>query len=253
MDQHLCFARTEKGRAELLGDQRTLKLRQRQVLFLIGEAISVAELKLKLPSCQEFEAILEQLWEDGFIGQVKHGSTPAAPIGNAPPPPDVGSALRVLRGSRLEAARHHALAVLTSLVGEQSPLYARVLAAQDGDAFIAAINHSRKLLAAVASSAQAGEFERGVFAILNLPDLEPLPAAPHAQMNGIESAKGHALEVIASLVGKQSPLYARINDSHGRTEFIEAVAAGKKVIASVASASRAQTFESGVLALLKNH
>lgn len=51
MDKHLCFARTEKGREELLGSPHTLKPRSRQVLFLVGDSISVADLKEKLPTC----------------------------------------------------------------------------------------------------------------------------------------------------------------------------------------------------------
>lgn len=260
MDQNLYFARTEKGRTELLGAGRTLKPRQRQVLFLVGDAISVGELMEKLPSCQELEGILEQLWDDGYIGQVKPGSgARQTPQDKAPSQADVGAALRLVRGSRLEAARQHALGVLATLAGEQSPVYVRVKYAQGTAAFTQAIGQGRKLLASVASTAQAAAFEQGVLAILNLPDsdeivsAEPtsLPASDPGHLNGIDSAKGHALEVVASLVGKRSPVYARVNEAHNRAELIEAVGAGRKVIAAVASASKAQAFEAEVLEMLQ--
>lgn len=260
MDRNICFARTEKGRTELLGAGRSLKPRQRQVLFLVGDAISVAELMEKLPSCQELEAILEQLWDDGYIGQVKPGGAArATPQDKSPSPADVDAALRLLRGSRLDAARQHALGVLANLVGEQSPVYVRVKEAADTAAFTQAVAQGKKLLAAVASAAQAAAFEHGVLAILNLPDTdeiasaEPttLPASDPGHLNGIDSAKGHALEIVASLVGKRSPVYARLNEAHNRAEFIDAVCASRKVIAAVASASHAQNFETAVLEMLK--
>jgi hypothetical protein len=255
MDMQMYFARTEKGREELLGAGRTLKPRQRQVLFLVNDAISVGELKEKLPSCQELENILEQLWDEGYIGQVKHAGAQPGKAKDSPPPPsqpDISAALRVLQGSRLEAARQHALGVLTGLVGEQSPVYARVRAAQDLESFNQAIAQGKKLLAAVASSNQANAFERGVLAILNLPETDQVPPVPSnpGQLNGIEHAKDQALEIVASLVGERSPVYAKLNGTHNRAEFIEAVGASKKVIAAVASASRAQEFEQKVLALL---
>lgn len=259
MDQHLFFARTEKGREELLGAGQTLKPRQRQVLFLVNDAISVGEMKAKLPSCQELENILEQLWDEGYIGQVKQVGAQARASDSvpeaAPTQPDISSALRVLQGSRLEAARQHALGVLAGLVGEQSPVYARVRAAQDLESFNLAIAQGRKLLSAVASSNQASAFERGVQAILNLPETGQVPAVPSnpGQLNGIDQAKGHALGIIASLVGERSPVYARINGTHTRAEFIEAVGASKKVIAAVASASRAQDFEQEVMERLQRH
>lgn len=247
MEDHICFARTEKGRAELLGDDHALKARPRQVLFLINDAIAVGELRAKLPTCQELDAILDQLWEAGYIGQAK-------PTGKGPEV-DVGAALNVLRGSRLEAARQHALHILVELVGVQSPVYAKVKGAADVVAFRQAVASGRKVLAAVASATQAAAFESGVLAILNLPESDHAPAsAPNpnpARLNGIEAAKGHALEIVRSLVGERSPIYARLDGCHNRADFIEAVGAGKKVLAAVASAKNAQAFEAEVLARLE--
>ena len=76
MDENSRFSRTEKGQEELMGSHRALNLRPRQVLFLINDSISVAELKEKLPTCLELENILERLREEGFIDQVKSAEAP---------------------------------------------------------------------------------------------------------------------------------------------------------------------------------
>lgn len=250
MEDRTTFARTEKGRAELLGSSHALKQRQRQVLFVINEAISVGELRKKLPSCPELESILDTLWEDGYIGQVKSSGAASNGI-------DLSGALHLIGTSRLEAARQHALHVIADLAGVQSPAYAKLRDARDQAAFEGAVAGGRKLLAAVASAAQATAFEAGVMAILNLPasgQLPPAAANPNpARMNGIESAKLHALEIVRSLLGERSPITAKLNDAHNRADFAAAVAAGKKVIAAAASSAQAQRFETEVMARLDPH
>lgn len=234
MDKHLFFARTEKGREELLGSAKTLKARPRQVLFLVGDSISVGELKDKLPTCTELENILERLWEDGYIGQIKSSRLVHKEEADA-------------AASPLDAARQHALRILATLAGEQSPIYAQVEKAADAAALVDAVGHGKKMLAAVASAAQAATFEQTVLAIL-----KPALTEGIAQVNGIEHAKGRALEIISSLVGTKSPIYAKVNACHSRADLIDAVSAGKKVISAVASASHGLNFESEVLSLLTN-
>ncbi|HEX8980249.1 MAG TPA: hypothetical protein VF811_11125 [Parasulfuritortus sp.] len=233
MDKHLCFARTEKGREELLGSAKTLKARPRQVLFLVGDSISVGELKDKLPTCTELVNILEQLWEDGYIGQVKSSRLLHK------------DEAETLASSPLEAARQHALRILATLAGEQSPIYIQVGDAKDVTSFVQAIAHGKKMLAAIASAAQATTFEQTVLSIL-----KPALAGEVAHVNGIEHAKGRALEIISSLVGTRSPVYAKVQACHSHADLIDAVNAGKKVISAVASASHGQNFENEVLALL---
>jgi hypothetical protein len=235
MDKHLCFARTEKGREELLGSAKTLKARPRQVLFLVGDSISVSALKEKLPTCAELENILEQLWEDGYIGQVKSSRLLHK------------EEAEIMAASPLEAGKQHALRILATLAGEQSPIYIQVSRAADVDSLIQAVAQGRKMLAAVASAAQAATFEQTVLSIL-----KPLMSGDVVHVNGIEHAKGRALEIISSLVGTRSPIYAKMNACHSRADLIDAVSAGKKVIAAVASASHGQSFESEVLSLLVN-
>lgn len=247
MDASMTFSRTEKGREELLGSQHTLKQRQRQVLFLINDAISVAAIREKLPACQELEGILELLWQEGYIGQVKGSSKQI----------EISDALHLLGKSRLEAARQYALGILTTLVGERSPAYAKISRAQDIESFTQAVTSSRKILAAVASSNQAHSFEQAVLSILNLPESDHLPpSSPNpnpARLNGIEAAKAHALSIVGDIIGVKSPIYAKLNEAHNRSDFSAAVAASKKVIAAVASTTQASEFEREVFARMPSH
>ncbi|OYY94930.1 MAG: hypothetical protein B7Y41_05065 [Hydrogenophilales bacterium 28-61-23] len=262
MEDSINFARTEKGRGELLGTEHALKQRQRQVLFLINDATSVGALREKLPGCQELESILELLWQEGFIGQVKSASPRGTSSrGAAAQAGDnkirISDALNLLGKSRLEAARQYALGIVVSLIGERSPAYAKLANAADVEAFRQAVIGSRKMLAAVASAQQAQAFEQGVFSILNLPASDHLPpSSPNpnpARLNGIESAKAHALEIVRSLVGERSPVYAKLNDAQNRADFASAVVASKKVIAAVASTAKANNFEQEVLARMAEH
>lgn len=251
MDERLVFSRTEKGRTELLGAEHQLKQRQRQVLFLINDAISVHALRERLPGCQELDGILEMLWELGFIGQVKGGQ-------DAPSGIDLGNALNLLCKSRLDAARQHALSVISTLMGDRSPAYGKVQGAKDLEAFTQAVASARRMMAAASSSSQAEQFETGVLAILRLPDNARAPASAPSKpdlhrMNGIEAARMRALDIVRSAVGERSPIYVRLTNAHNRAEFLDAVGAGKKVLAAVASSSRAAMFESEVLGLLQDH
>lgn len=251
MDASMTFSRTEKGREELLGSQHTLKQRQRQVLFMINDAISVAAIREKLPACQELEGILELLWQEGYIGQVKGSSKQQSNQ------IEISDALHLLGKSRLEAARQYALGILTTLVGERSPAYAKISRAQDIESFTQAVTSSRKILAAVASSNQAHSFEQAVLSILNLPESDHLPpSSPNpnpARLNGIEAAKAHALGIVGDIIGVKSPIYAKLNEAHNRSDFSAAVAASKKVIAAVASTTQASEFEREVLARMPSH
>lgn len=265
MDDHIVFARTEQGRNELLGNRSalkprprqvlphkfhrrsppaakpTLKPRPRQVLFLINAPISVGELRAKLPSCQELDSILEHLWESGYVGQVKRSTTDMG----------IGDALSVLGHSRLQAARKHALRVVASLAGEHSPAYTKLETAEDQETFMQALALSKKMLATTASAHQAALFEREVLAILHLPASNPSPLAhpsPHAtRTNSIDEAKAHALGAFKALVGDRSPVYMKLYTAHNRVDFAQAVAAGKKVIAAVASSVQAESFEREVM------
>lgn len=240
MDKALCFSRTEKGRAELIGSQHALKPKQRQVLFMVADNVSLATLSAQLPNCTELETIVQYLWDEGYIGLVSAGGTTGAKT-------NVADALALISTSRLEAARQHELTYLAPIVGEQSPVLQRIRAAQDTHAFSEAVVEAKKLVAAVASAAKALAFESGVMAILNLP--KP-PAAQSLTHNGIESARARALEIVAALIGTNSPAYTRLQQAGSREQFVKAVKSSRRILAAAASASRAAAFESEVMGLL---
>jgi hypothetical protein len=148
--------------------------------------------------------------------------------------------------SPFEAAREMALHVLATLVGEHSPVYAQVAKAGDSAALMEAVAAGKRILASVASTQQAEAFVRDVTALLGRVKVG-------TPINGIASAKVRALEIICSLVGDRSPVYAKVNGANDRDDFLTAVSAGKKVIAAVASSSHAQNFESEVMGLLESH
>ncbi len=240
MDKALCFSRTEKGRAELIGSQHALKPKQRQVLFMVTDNVSLATLSAQLPNCTELESIVQHLWDEGYIGLVSSG-------GGSGTKASVADALAVISTSRLEAARQHALTYLAPIVGEQSPVLQRLGAARDTVSFSEAVAEAKKLVAAVASASKALAFETGVLAILNLPTQA---AADTVRHNGIESARTRALEIIATHIGTNSPAYTRLKAAGTREQFVEAVKNSRRILAAAASASHAAAFESEVLGLL---
>lgn len=145
MDENAVFSRTALGREELLGGQPTLKARPRQVLFLVTEAVALAELRAKLPGCRELEAILSDLCEAGYIVQATSG-------GHAGDRRPNGMAL----------AREEALAIVRALVGERSPVYARLSSATDRTTFLEAVRMGKKVIAAVSSASRAEQFAAAV-------------------------------------------------------------------------------------------
>lgn len=145
MDETPLFTRTERGREELLGGQPTLKARPRQVLFFVTEAVSLAELQAKLPGCRELEAILGELCEAGYIVQ-------AVSTG------DEGGGHR----NGISLAREEALAIVRALVGERSPVYARLVSATDRTTFLEAVRMGKKVIAAVSSASRAEQFAAAV-------------------------------------------------------------------------------------------
>lgn len=237
MDWRLSFSRTEKGRLELLGTERALKPKQRQVLFMVGDNVTLGTLAEQLPNCTELETIVQHLWDEGYIGLVNSGSVTSGQD-------RVREALAVIGSSRLDAARQHAMAYLAPIIGEHSPAFQRLRSAADAETFTSAVAESRKLVAAVASSSKAMAFEAGVMAILNL----PAPQGPHH--NGIDTARQHALQIIASHIGEASPAYIKIREAGTREQFLEAVRSGRRILAAAASASKAAAFEREVMDLL---
>lgn len=155
MEHATLLARTEKGRAELLGEARSLRPRQRQILFLVGDSTSLPELREKLTTNADLEDILRELVDGGFI-------QPLAGQPASPPPDNVA----VFPASPFSQAKAYALDQLATLMGRQSPMCEKVRQASDEASLLAAVASCKKVIAAVASAAQAAALENEVKARL---------------------------------------------------------------------------------------
>ncbi|MHB1061543.1 MAG: hypothetical protein ACYC0G_06560, partial [Thiobacillus sp.] len=67
MDMAMQLSRTAKGQDEIFNHGHTLRPKQRQIMFAIGNGISLGELRSKLPSCVELETMVNDLLQSGLI------------------------------------------------------------------------------------------------------------------------------------------------------------------------------------------
>lgn len=158
MDVAMQLSRTVKGQEEIFNLGHTLRPRQRQILFTVGNGISFGELCAKMPHCAELEAMVNDLLQSGFIQAVRGMATPRpAPAAGARPAATAGQT-----DARLDNARGYALEFLAALVGTKSPAYRKMSEVHDLASFKAALPMCYKVIAAVASPHQAAEMEAGV-------------------------------------------------------------------------------------------
>lgn len=157
MNPQARYLRTEKGHAELFGGRRTLRPRERHVLLLIGVATHWDEIKDRVPTDEPVEDILDRLIADGYVQPIerRQGARTQTP---AP-----------TQSVAMERARRHLLDTLHRHAGERSPLCARVQNANSEVELMDALNAVRRLLAAIASAAQAATLETQVLALLRDP------------------------------------------------------------------------------------
>lgn len=159
MEMTLYLSRTAKGQEEIFNHGHTLRPKQRQILFSLGNGISFAELRSKLPNCAELENMVDELLQSGFIqglrdmasGTGKPAVAPAAAQGFAAP-----------MNSALADCRSYVLDFMSALVGTKSPAYRQMSETRDIDSFNAVLPMCRKVVAAVASPHQAAEMEAEV-------------------------------------------------------------------------------------------
>lgn len=159
MEMTMHLSRTAKGQEEIFNHGHTLRPKQRQILFSLGNGISFAELRSKLPNCAELESMVNDLLQSGFIqalrdmasGTGKPAAAPAVPAGFAAP-----------MNSALADCRSYVLDFMSALVGTKSPAYRQMSETQDIDGFNAVLPMCRRVVAAVASPHQAAEMEAEV-------------------------------------------------------------------------------------------
>lgn len=169
MDMTMHLSRTMKGQEEIFNLGHTLRPRQRQILFSVGNGISFGELCKKMPHCAELEAMVNDLLQSGFIQALRNmatgqGAAAAAPNRAVATPTPVATAAPAAAQSSdgLDSARSYALEFLTALVGTKSPAYRKMSEVQDLAAFNAVLPMCYKVIAAVASPHQAAEMEAEV-------------------------------------------------------------------------------------------
>lgn len=163
MDMTMQLSRTMKGQEEIFNLGHTLRPRQRQILFTVGNGISFGELCKKMPNCAELEAMVNDLLQSGFIQALRNMASGQSAQAAAPSRPAAAAApVATQSPARLEVARSYALEFLAALVGTKSPAYRKMSEVQDLAAFNAVLPMCYKVIAAVASPHQAAELEAEV-------------------------------------------------------------------------------------------
>ncbi|MCU0841271.1 MAG: hypothetical protein MUC79_06080 [Thiobacillaceae bacterium] len=247
METKLCFERTEKGQQELFGGKRTLRPRERQVLFVIGDISCTAEVKSKICACGDFDEILRRLLEQGFIRPVFADKLPARCQDMTP---DIRASLPP---ARVDEARQYVLQTIGALVGQRSPIYQRIQNGQGIDALLDDLGAAKKVISAVASSRQATELEEKTIALLCQGCESSRMLAEQersARLPDLEGARQLVLETLLSLVGDRSPIYSRAQQVRSVDDLMALLPSCKKVIAAVASPAQALSLETGALAKL---
>lgn len=157
MDMTLQLSRTYKGQEEIFNNGHTVRPRCRQILFAIGDGITLGALRAKLP-LSELETLLHDLMRGGFIEASGNAAPQPAPAPAAAAQTAAPSATAPA-ASGVAGARDHVLQVLSALAGTKSPAYRKMSEVVDLDGFTEALAMCRKVVAAVASPHQAAEME----------------------------------------------------------------------------------------------
>lgn len=161
MDMAMQLTRTAKGQDEIFNLGHTLRPRQRQLLFCIGDGISFGELCKKHPKCIEIEAMVNELLQSGFI-QTLRGMAPAQSAPVARPVPQAAPVVTAQPANGLAAGRTYVLEFMAALVGTKSPAYRKMSEVQTVAEFNAILPMCHKVIAAVASPHQAAEMQAEV-------------------------------------------------------------------------------------------
>ncbi len=159
MEMTMQLSRTQKGQEEIFNLGHTLRPRQRQILFSVGNGISFGELCKKMPNCAELEAMVNDLLQSGFIQALLNMASPSQSTPVAAPGPTPATVTPAQSAARLESTRTYALEFLAALVGTKSPAYRKMSEVEDLAGFNAVLPTCCKVLAAVASPRHAAEME----------------------------------------------------------------------------------------------
>jgi len=169
MDTSVQLARTAKGHEEIFNQGHTVRPKCRQILFAIGDGITLGALRDKLPNL-ELDTLLGDLQRGGYI-EIRGAApaplpTPSPAAAPATPPPAATAPRAAGEGAGLAGARAHVLDTLSALAGTKSPAYRKMSEVVDADGFMEALAMCRKVVAAVASPHQAADMEAQALARL---------------------------------------------------------------------------------------
>ncbi len=160
MDMTMQLSRTVKGQEEIFNHGHTLRPKQRQILFSVGNGISLADLRGKLPNYADLEVMVVDLLKNGFIQALRTMAGPQDAGAAAAPTTAANTAgAPAPSAAKLENVRSYALEFLAALVGTKSPAYRKMSEVQDLAGFNAVLPMCYKVIAAVASPHQAAELE----------------------------------------------------------------------------------------------
>jgi hypothetical protein len=162
MEMTMQLSRTVKGQEEIFNLGHTLRPRHRQILFSVGNGISFADLRSKMPNCTDLETLVSELLQNGFIQALRNMGVSQTPTAAPAVAPALPTAAPRQSSARLENARTYVLEFMTALVGTKSPAYRQMSEVRDLAGFEAALAMCRRVIAAVASPHQAAEMEAGV-------------------------------------------------------------------------------------------
>lgn len=174
MNPNTCYTRTAIGQEELKQPKMGLKPRCRQLLFVLDGKLSVAQIGETMRGITDLEGTLQDMLKLGLI--CPSGEAPAQTSSVAPVQTSVVATHRddladkldhamhhsSDSGNRFEDAKHHAVDMMTALFGAKSSHVGKLAQANTQGELLAEVAKCKKILAAVASSSKAQNFEQSV-------------------------------------------------------------------------------------------
>lgn len=172
MNPNICYTRTAIGQEELKHPKLGLRPRCRQLLFVLDGKLSVAQIGETMRGITDLEGTLQDMLKLGLI--CPSGETPAQTSRVATPHvaathhDDLAEKLDHAMqhssdsGNHFEDAKHHAVDMMTALFGGKSPHVGKLAQAHTQSELLAEVAKCKKILAAVASSSKAQNFEQSV-------------------------------------------------------------------------------------------
>lgn len=168
MNPHTRYTRTALGREELKLPMLGLKPRCRQLLFVLDGKLSVEQLRQTMPGIINLETTLQDMLKLGLIYPDNEMDASAAAVQHDDLAVKMGQALNhsADSGNHFEDAKLHAVDMMVALFGAKSSHVDKLLQAKNKTELLTEVTACKKILAAVASSSKAQNFEQSVIRTL---------------------------------------------------------------------------------------